>query len=403
VSRFTLTDAQRTRLVEIRRDLHRHPELAFAETRTAGRVVDELRSLGYEPRTGVGRTGVTTILEGSGSGPTVLLRADIDALPIREENEHPFVSTVPGSMHACGHDSHTATLLGVAAALRDAPPPRGRVKLVFQPAEEIGQGARAMIDDGVLDDPPVDAAFGLHVWPSLPVGDVVVTDGAFMGAVDRVQITIRGKGGHGAMPHDTRDPVVAAAHVILALQTIASRNVDPTKAVVVSVGHVEAGEAFNIIPDHAVLTGTLRSFDDDVWAALPDHLDRVVTHTAQALGCDARIDLARVNRPTVNDPAMAAIAREVATEMVGADHVHALRTLAGEDFGEFLARVPGAFMFVGAGDPGRGIVHPLHSPRFDLDESVFDVAVPLLCRVAHRFLSIHGQDEPGPGPGKENA
>lgn len=394
MSEYTLTDAERAHVVEIRRDLHRHPELAFTETRTAGRIVEELRRLGYEPRPEVGKTGVVAVLEGQAPGPTVLLRADIDALPIVEENTHGFVSETPGTMHACGHDSHTANLLGVASVLSRTPPAHGRIKLVFQPAEEIGQGARAMIADGVLENPTVDAAFGVHVWPGLPVGHVVATDGPFMGAVDRLEILVKGKGGHGAMPHQNRDPVVAAAQVITALQTISSRSVDPTCAVVASIGEVHADGAFNVIPDQVRLVGTLRSFDDDVWDALPGHVSRIVENTARALGCEAEITLDRVNRPTVNDPTMAALCREVARELVGPERVHTERTLGGEDFGEFLNHVPGAFLFVGAGDEARAMSFPLHSPRFDLDEAVFDVAVPLLCRVAHRFLESGGMAPP---------
>ena len=372
-------------LVAIRRELHRHPELAFQETRTAALIAERLRGWNYSPEVGAGKTGVVATLTGRSPGPCVLLRADIDALPVNEETDVPFASVVAGKMHACGHDAHTAIALTAARLWKriDAPA-RGAIKWVFQPAEEIGEGAKAMIADGVLEDPRVDAAFGLHVWSLLEFGKIIVTPGPFMAAVDEFRIEIVGRGGHGAEPHTTHDPVLAAAHVVSALQQIASRRTDPNLPVVVTVASIHAGDAFNIIPDTATLEGTLRCYDDDTWERLPALVDEIVTPVASGFGCTARVRMTRRTRPTINDPEMAAFAREVAADLVGDENVLTSRTMAGEDFSEFLAHVPGCFLFVGAGGSDH---EPHHSPRFDIDERALPLGVRLLGTLAERFLA----------------
>ena len=237
------TAEERDELVATRRDVHAHPELKYEETRTAALVDERLRGLGYATETGVGKTGVVTVLEGSAPGPCVLLRADMDALPLQEQNDVPYASTHAGIMHACGHDGHVAMALGAARILqRVERPARGSIKLIFQPAEEGGNGAVAMIEDGVLESPKVDAAFGIHLWNHLEVGKIAIVDGPFMASVDEFVIRVRGVGGHGAMPHEARDPVLAAAHVVTALQQIASRNVSPMGSVVVTIGAIHGGE-----------------------------------------------------------------------------------------------------------------------------------------------------------------
>jgi amidohydrolase len=382
------TEAERAELVEIRRDLHRNPELQYAVHRTAGVVTERLRGLGLSPVEGVGRSGVTAVIEGESPGPCVMLRADMDALPIQEENDADYRSTVDGRMHACGHDCHVSIGLTTAKALlRAGGAPRGAVKLVFQPAEEGGNGALAMVEDGVLASPTVDAAFGLHVWNHLDVGKVAVVDGPFMGAVDQFRIRVAGRGGHGAMPHETRDPVVAAAAVVTALQQIASRRVDPLDSVVVTVGRIAGGEAFNVIPPHVDLEGTLRCFSDGVWDHLPGWVEEVATRTAEAYGCRAEVDVQRLMRATVNDAAMAGLVREVAAEVVGPENVVEMRTLGSEDFSEFLQRVPGCYFFVGSRNEAKGFVHPHHSPRFDVDEAVLPIGVEMLAGVARRYLA----------------
>lgn len=386
---FAPTADEARECLETRRDVHRHPELQYEETRTAALVAERLRGLGYEPETGVGRTGVTARLEGASSGPCVLLRADMDALPVEEANDVPYRSIVPNTMHACGHDCHVASLLAAARILKRLPrPERGTLKLVFQPAEEGGNGALAMIEDGVLESPTVDRAFGLHVWNQLEIGQVAVTPGPFMGAVGRFRIRVLGRGGHGAIPQQARDPILAASHVVTALQQIVARNVDPLEGAVVTVGSIHGGEAFNVIPETARLEGTLRCFDPGVWDALPGHIERVATRTAEAFGCEAEVEVESLMRATVNDPAMAALVREVAEEVVGAKNVVELRTLTSEDFSEFLHRVPGCFFFVGSRNEAKGLVHPHHNPRFDVDEAVLPLAAELMTRVATRALEL---------------
>jgi amidohydrolase len=379
-------------LVAVRRDLHQHPELGFEEVRTAGIVAARLRALGLEPKTGVGRTGVTALVKGGKPGKTVLLRADMDALPILEENDTPYRSQSDGRMHACGHDCHVSILLAVARRLvASAADWKGQVKLVFQPAEELGGpkgGAEAMINDGVLENPRPDAAFGLHVWQDLPVGVVGVTTGPWMAAVDEFTVTVKGRGSHAAMPQASIDPVVCLAHMVTALQTIASRNVDPFQQVVVSVTQLRAGTAFNIIPETAWMNGTIRVFDPGLWSRLPGMFQRIVEGTAQAHGCTAAIHFERGNQPTVNDAAMCAFPRAAAAEVVGADHVRDdVRTMGGEDFAAFLARVPGAFVAIGSRNESRHLTFDHHHPRFDVDEDCLRIGAEVLLGTAKRFLA----------------
>ena len=254
-------EALRDELIDRRRDFHRHPELAFQEHRTAGIVADELNSLGLEVQTGVGKTGVIGILEGANDGPTILYRADMDALPIQEENEAEYVSRAAGKMHACGHDGHTAIALGIAKLLNKRREQMGgRVKFVFQPAEEVGSGASSMIDDGALESPAPDRTLGIHLWNDLEVGTVSVVDGPTMSGAGVFEITVTGKGGHGAMPHQTADPIVCSAQIIVALQSIVSRNIDPLDTVVLTIGELHGGSARNIIPQTVSFSGSFRLF-----------------------------------------------------------------------------------------------------------------------------------------------
>ena len=377
-------------LVATRRDLHAHPELGFQEHRTAALVAERLRGLGYDVRTGVGRTGVVGVLRGgaAGGGRTVLLRADMDALPIQEAGEAPYRSTAPGVMHACGHDAHVAIGLAVARRLAAARAEwRGTVKFAFQPAEENGNGAEAMIADGALAAPAVDAAFGLHVINSLPVGTISATSGPIMGSVDNFTIRIRGKGGHAAMPQDAVDPVLAAAQVVTALQSLVSRAADPFDHLVVSVTRVAAGTASNVIPDDAELEGTVRSLGGRIYADVAERLTRIVTGVAAALGCTAAVDYRRWTPVTVNDEAMTALVARVAGALVGPANVRTdARMLGGEDFSLFLQKVPGCFAWVGSANAARGLDAPHHSPRFDIDEAALPIGADLLERVAREYL-----------------
>ena len=379
-------------LVATRRDLHAHPELGFEEVRTSGIVADRLRQLGLEPRTGVGGTGVLARITGGKPGKTVLLRADMDALPIVEENDVPYRSQASGRMHACGHDCHTSILLGIAKQLvAESKDLKGSVVLCFQPAEELGGpkgGAEAMIQDGALEWAKADATFGLHVWQDLPLGTVGVTAGPWMAAVDEFTVTFKGRGAHAAMPQSSRDPVLALAHAVTALQSITSRNADPLKELVVSVTQLRAGSAFNIIPETAWMNGTIRVFDRELWAAIPQHFERVVRGTAAALDCEATILYERGNKPTVNDPALCAFARAAAASVVGEANVrHDVRTMGGEDFSAFLERIPGVFIAIGSRNESRGLTFSHHHPRFDVDEQSLALGAEVLLETARRYLA----------------
>ena len=384
-----MATAEHDLLIHTRRDLHRHPELGFQEHRTAGIVAERLRAVGYEVKTGVAETGVVgTLRGGAGEGLTLLLRADMDALPIEEECAHDFISTHAGVMHACGHDAHVAIGLAVAERLaRTRGEWGGTVRYVFQPAEEGGGGALRRVEEGVLEG--VDAALGLHVWLGMESGVVGVVPGPFMASAGSFEITLRGRGGHGALPHETIDAVMVGSQVVVALQSIVSRNVSPLDSAVVSVGTFQAGTAQNVIADTARLTGTVRAFDVDACAELPRRIERVVAGVCSALGAEYSFDYVQDTPPTINDPALAEAVRLAAEEAIGAERVRTdpdVRTMASEDFGEFLLRVPGCYFFVGARNEARGAVHPHHSPRFDLCEDALRVAVDVLERAARRVL-----------------
>jgi amidohydrolase len=376
-----------------RRDLHEHPELAYQEFRTSGIVAERLRALGVEDvRTGIAQTGVTGLIRGrkGGEGPTVLLRADMDALPIHEENEVDYRSQTPGVMHACGHDAHTAMLLGTTRLLMERRDDfAGTVKVLFQPSEELPPGgAKPMIEAGVLEDPKVDAAFGIHIAQDSPVGVIEVRPGPAMAAADRFSITIRGKGGHGAKPQDTIDPIVIGAQIVTALQTLVARNIDPTQEAVVTVGVFKAGQAFNVIPDTAELGGTVRTFT----AANRDYLERrieeLVRGIATAMGAEVDFSYTRGYPATVNDPAMTELVQQEAARVVGEEGVHEGDLMMGaEDFSYFLEAVPGAFWFVGSQNPERGLVWGHHHPRFDLDEAAMAIGMESMVNVALRYLS----------------
>jgi amidohydrolase len=373
-------------LVQTRRDLHRHPELGFQEHRTAGIVAERLRAAGYDVQTGIAVTGVVgTLKGGAGDGPTLLLRADMDALPIAEECAHDFTSAHPGLMHACGHDAHVAIGLAVAERLaRTRHEWGGTVKYVFQPAEEGGGGAMRMVEEGVLEG--VDAALGLHVWLGMESGVVGVVPGPQMASAGEFEITVRGRGGHGAMPHDTIDAVLVGSQVVVALQSIVARNVSPLDAAVVSVGVFQAGTAQNVIADSARLVGTVRAFDVDACADLPRRIERVVAGVCSALGAEYGFHYQQDTPPTI----LAETVRLAAEEVLGPERVRTdpdVRTMASEDFGEFLLRVPGCYFFVGARNEATGAVHPHHSPRFDLCEDALPVSVDVLERAARRVLN----------------
>ena len=377
-------------IVAIRRDLHMHPELGFQEVRTARIVAEKLGELGYEVMSGVGKKGVVGLLTGGQPGEhTVLLRFDMDALPIQEENDVPYRSQTPGVMHACGHDAHVAVGIGVATILaRHRDRVGGTVKLMFQPAEEGLGGARAMIEDGVLKGPDVDVALGLHVSSNHDTGTVVVRSGAMMAAADKLRIIVHGRGGHAAHHEQTIDAVLVASHIVVALQTIVSRNLNPEETGVVTIGSILGGKASNVIAETAELNGSIRSFSEEVRVLLHRRIQEVATGVAGALGATAEVILTRGVDPTINAPAPTAIVYEVAREVLGEDKVDTTyRTTGGEDFSAVLAAVPGNFFFLGARDNARGLNYPHHNPRFDIDESSLPTGVAILCEAAVRALA----------------
>jgi amidohydrolase len=399
--------AEEERTIRTRREIHAHPELGFEEVRTSELVRHRLDELGIPYRSGVAGTGVVGLLRGGGTGaagnggpgaagsapgrgrPTLLLRADMDALPLQEENADEFRSRVPGRMHACGHDGHTAILLSTAAVLsgrRDRL--AGDVKLVFQPAEEDPGGARPMIDAGVLEDPRVDAAVGLHLWTQLPAGTLGTSPGPLMASADEFTIEIRGRGGHAASPHTCIDSVVVAAHVITALQTVVSRSTDPLESAVVTVARVEAGEgAYNIIAEKAILRGTARAFNPAVREAFPGRIEQIVRGVCQALGAEYEFRWKPYYPPTINDPRIERIVAEEGRGLLGAERVFEdIRSMGAEDMSFFLREVPGCFFFFGAANPEKGAVYPHHNARFRIDEDVLAPAVELMSRCAESVL-----------------
>jgi amidohydrolase len=373
----------------LRRDFHRHPELGFQEVRTAGIVSQELNQLGLEVKTGIGKTGVVALLEGDQPGPALLIRVDMDALPIQEESGAEYASVVPGVMHACGHDGHTAIGLTVARLLHQhCSDLKGSVKLVFQPAEEGLGGAEAMIKDGVLANPRPEAALSIHLWNEKPVGWIGITPGPFMAAAEIFQIHLRGKGGHGAQPHFTHDPVTAASQIISALQTVVSRNTSPLEAAVVSVTMVKAGDAFNVIPETADLQGTIRTFKPEIRRQVIERFTQIVKGVANALGCQAEIELQSITPAVVNDPSMAALVQEVARNLLPDHEVDtASMTMGSEDMAFMMQDIPGCYFFVGSANPEKGLAASHHHPRFDIDEESLPRAAALMAASAAKWLS----------------
>lgn len=378
-------------LVAWRRDFHEHPELGYQEVRTAGIVADHLRSLGLEVSTGVGKTGVVAMVERDDvpdDAPTILLRFDMDALPIQEATDLPFRSQNPGVMHACGHDGHTAIGMGVAQLLvKHRAQLPGRVKLVFQPAEEGLGGAKAMIADGVLNDPKPAAAFGLHLWSRLPLNHIVVQPGPLWAAADGFKIVIHGKGGHGATPHETIDATFIGSELIVALQSIVARNVNPTDTAVVSACTFHSGTAGNIISGEATITGTIRSFDEHVRTLLFQRIEEITKGICLAHGATYEYTPIWGCPPTINSEAGAAFVEQIAHEIVADDQVIQIPPMmVGEDMAEFLDRAPGCFVLIGAADPDGPELSPHHNPTFDFDERMLPTGVALLTSTALTYL-----------------
>ena len=372
-----------------RRDLHAHPELLFDTGRTSAFVADRLRDIGCDRvETGIGRTGVVGVIHGrsTASGRVVALRADMDALPILEETGLPWASTTPGRMHACGHDGHSAMLLGAGQYLAETRAFDGTAVLIFQPAEEGGGGGRAMVEDGVMDRFGVQEVYGMHNMPGLPLGHFALRPGPLMAASDMFRIEVTGRGGHAAMPHDCVDPVVAAAAIIQALQTVASRTVDPLAAVVVSVTSlVTSSTTFNVIPESLEMKGTVRTLDTALQDKVEARLGDLIEATARAHGVRADFTYTRSYPATVNDPAAAAFAAGVAAEVTGAAHVDAAApaVMGAEDFSFMLNARRGAFVFVGNGDTAK-----LHHPRYDFNDAVIPTGCAYWVRLIETAMPV---------------
>ncbi|HEX4844262.1 MAG TPA: M20 aminoacylase family protein [Limnobacter sp.] len=386
--------------IKTRRDIHAHPELRYEENRTADIVARRLSELGYTVETGLGKTGVVGFLRGhkGGHGKTIGLRADMDALPIQEKNQFPHTSRHPGKMHACGHDGHVAMLLGAAQELAEHRDFSGNVVLIFQPAEEGGAGAQRMIDDGLFEKYPVDAVFAMHNWPGLKEGEFAAHEGPVMASSNEFSIEIHAKGAHAAMPDLGIDPVVIAAQLITAFQTIVSRNCKPVEPAVLSVTQIQAGEAINVIPNTATLQGTIRTFSIATLDLMEAQLRKLTHELCGAFGAQADIQFERKYPPTVNTPAMAQIAKRALLSVDGVVEVHSNLppTMGAEDFAYMLQHKPGAYLWIGNGDGGHRThghgIGPctLHNPSYDFNDQILPLGVKAWLAIVHTYLSSAG-------------
>ncbi|WP_299485230.1 M20 family metallopeptidase [Acaryochloris sp. IP29b_bin.137] len=384
-------DIQQLDLVSWRRHLHQYPELGFKEHLTAKFVAQRLTEWGIAHQTGIAETGIVATIAGEQPGPVLAIRADMDALPIQEENPVSYRSRHDGIMHACGHDGHTAIALGTARYLSQHRQDfAGTVKLIFQPAEESPGGAKPMIEAGVLKNPEVDAIIGLHLWNNLPLGTVGVKSGPLMAAVDLFECKIQGKGGHGAMPHQTTDAVVISAQVVNALQTIVARHVNPLDSAVVTVGQLHAGTASNVIADSSFMSGTVRYFDPDLAHRIEPRMQDILTGVCQSWGATYDLNYWRLYPPVINDAAIADLIRSVSTDVMEtpAGVVPNCQTMGGEDMSFFLQAVPGCYFFLGSANTERGLAYPHHHPQFDFDETALAMGVEIFVRCVERFCNL---------------
>ena len=384
--------ALQPQLVEWRRQIHQKPELGFQEKITAEFISQKLQNWGIEHQVGIAQTGIVAIIKGekSASGKVLAIRADMDALPIQELNEVPYCSQRDGIMHACGHDGHTAIALGTAYYLHQHRQDlNGTVKIIFQPAEEGPGGAKPMIAAGVLNNPDVDAIIGLHLWNNLPLGTVGVRPGALMAAVELFRCTIFGKGGHGAIPHQTVDSLVVAAQIVSALQTIVSRNINPLDSAVVTVGELHAGTAVNVIADTAKMGGTVRYFNPDLAGFFKERIEKIIAGICQSHGANYDLDYIHLYPPVINDADIAALVRSVAQEVIEIPIgvFSECQTMGGEDMSFFLQEVPGCYFFLGSANAEKKLDYPHHHPRFDFDETALPMGVEIFVRCLEKFLA----------------
>lgn len=377
-------------LVRIRRDLHAHPETGFQEKRTADFIAGYLAQLGLEVRRNLAVTGLVGTLRGKFPGKTLLIRADMDCLEMQEQNDVPYKSRFDGKMHACGHDAHITWTLGAAtllAGLKDQL--HGNVKFLFQPAEETDGGAKRMIEEGALEDPPVDAAIGAHVWPTVEAGKIGVKYGPMMASPDFIRITIFGKGGHGAEPHNCVDPISLGCQVYMAFQTIISRRISPLEPAVLTISQFNAGTAHNIIPDKVEMVGTVRTFSFEMKEKMSSMMEAALRSIVEANGATYSFDYIPHYPPVINDDNMTALLENAAKEVLGGENVVRLErpTMGAEDFSYFQQKVPGVYFNVGTLNAAKGIVNPLHNPRFDIDETILSKAAAVLAHTATKYLN----------------
>lgn len=387
-----LTDARNIQdwIVDLRRQIHRHPELQYEEFQTSGLVQKTLQELDIPFQAGIAETGVVGTV-GRGDGPCVALRADMDALPIHEETDLPFRSEIDGKMHACGHDCHVSMLLGAARLLKSLEPEiHGTVKLVFQPAEEGGAGGKRMRDEGVLENPRVQRIFGLHVWPLVPTGSISSREGTFLAAAGSLRITVTGRGGHAAMPHLAIDPVCTAAKIVTELQTIVSRELDPLASGVVSITSIHGGEAYNVIPPAVELTGTVRALTMEVLRWLQQRVGEITVQVAKAHQCEATIEFPGNDYPpTINDGPCWQLARRIGAELLGTDAVtESPAIMGGEDFAYYTEEIPGCFVGLGIRNVELDAVYNVHHPKFKVDENALPIGSALHTAFALESLQV---------------
>ncbi|WP_295615466.1 M20 family metallopeptidase [Chamaesiphon sp. GL140_3_metabinner_50] len=385
--------ALQPQLVAFRRQIHQQPELGFKERLTAAAIASKLTEWQIPHQTGIAQTGIVAMIQGRKTSfrlKTLAIRADMDALPIQEANDVPYKSQHDGVMHACGHDGHTAIALMTAYYLsRHQNDFAGMVKIIFQPAEEGPGGAKPTIEAGVLTNPDVNAIIGLHLWNNLPLGTIGVRSGALMAAVEQFDLTIQGKGGHGAMPHQTVDSIVVASQIVSALQTIVSRNVNPIDSAVVTVGKFTAGKARNVIADTASLSGTVRYFSPDLADFFHQRIEAIVAGICASHGATYQLDYIKFYPPVINDPKITDLVRSIATDLVETPLgvVPECQTMGGEDMAFFLQKVPGCYFFLGAANPDRSLAYPHHHPRFDFDETALSTGVEMFVRCVEKYCN----------------
>jgi amidohydrolase len=377
----------REETIKVRREIHRHPELGFQETKTSELIFNTLTELGYEVSR-MAQTGVVGLLRGGDETRTLGVRADIDCLPLQELNNVEYKSQYEGKMHACGHDGHTAIALATAKIIKARQNElKGNVKFIFQPAEEGPGGAEPMIKEGVLKNPEVNAIIGLHLWNSSPLGTLGIKAGPLMASADEFAITIKGKGGHGALPHETIDSIVVAAHVITALQTIISRNISPLEPAVLTIGKIEGGSNFNIIAESVQLVGTIRTFSNELRKKMEQRLEEVIKSVTSAFGATYELKFIPLYPPTINNAEMTELVKEAAIPVIGRERLNEdAMTMGAEDMSYFLQEVPGCYFFVGSANQEKGLDKPHHSPYFDFDETALSIGTQIMTNAIFRYF-----------------